>query len=180
LDSQILYDFGKGSIFADHSCIKGCSKCCGYAYYLPKELETLPGKITEQLTNKGGVHEISREKGRCIFYDGSGKEGEFYCTVHPKRPIRCRIYPYLPVIVNKRIVITLEPAVRMLNTVEGDHHDCPGIGLAGSKTLSKVIEECMVFLKLLSDVPEVLKTFILDQDSFNRIRDDKWCMRKAR
>ena len=60
-------DFNPDSFFARFSCIKGCKKCCGYTYFLPAEVKTLPKEIRDKLTLKEERYEVSLQKKRCIF-----------------------------------------------------------------------------------------------------------------
>ena len=85
---------------------------------------------------KDGKYEIVRKEGRCIFYHANS-EKEFFCSIYEMRPLRCKIYPYFPLIVNQRVVITLEPALKMKNH-STQIKTCPGIG-----TLGKPLQETM-------------------------------------
>ena len=74
-----------------------CSHCCH-----DKLIQTNPYEITRMAANRGvgtaefrarwtqdgeGIHLARTESGACIFL---GPEG---CTVHPDRPLVCRLYP---------------------------------------------------------------------------------------
>ncbi|MFX0182714.1 MAG: hypothetical protein ACFE95_06475 [Candidatus Hodarchaeota archaeon] len=50
---------------------------------------------------------------------------------------------------------------------------CPGIGKQG-KPLKNSIKDCIVFLENLKDSPNLLATIILENDAFNKIRNDRW------
>jgi hypothetical protein len=170
LNSTIILDFSKTSLFADFSCQKGCQECCGYAYFLPAELSQIKKEVRSNLSKSDdGMYEITKSNGRCIFYDPIK---ELFCRIYDHRPLRCRIYPYFPVIVDERIIITMEPALRMKNLSINRKH-CPGIGKK-AKQLKHTIDDCISFLKHLKDTPKLLETVILTGERFNNIRDDRW------
>ncbi len=170
LNSTIIHDFNKTSLFAEFSCQNGCKNCCGYAYFLPAELSQITEEIKGSLNkSEKGMYEIKKSNGRCSFYDPIK---EFYCSIYNFRPLRCRIYPYFPVIVDERIIITMEPALRMENS-SNNKKQCPGIGKK-EKQLKQTIDECILFLKYLKDTPKLLETVILTGERFNNIRDDRW------
>lgn len=170
LKSTIILDFSQTSFFAKFSCQQTCQKCCGYTYYLPSEIQRLNNRIkTELRQSNNEMYEINTKNGRCIFYNPGN---EFYCSIHNLRPLRCRIYPYFPVIVDHAIIITLEPALKMKNTTNLSKQ-CPGIG-KDENSLTKTIKECISFLERLRDTPKLLATIILDSETFNNIRNDRW------
>lgn len=170
LKSPIILDFSQTSFYAKFSCQQTCQKCCGYTYYLPSEIQKLSNRIkTELRQSNNEMYEINTNNGRCIFYNPGN---EFYCSIHNLRPLRCRIYPYFPVIVDHRIIITLEPALEMKNT-SNLSKQCPGIG-KDENSLTKTIKECISFLEMLKDTPKLLATIILDGETFNNIRNDRW------
>ncbi|MFX0205977.1 MAG: YkgJ family cysteine cluster protein [Candidatus Hodarchaeota archaeon] len=171
MQASIIIDFGTDSKFARFSCVLGCHQCCGYAYFLPSELEKLPFSIKQNLILKGDKYEITKKDGRCFFFEWE-TDNDFYCTIHEFRPIRCRIYPYFPLIVDKRIVITLEPALKMLKD-KGHIKSCPGIGTYG-KPLKNTIRDCLSFIKNLRDSSSLLATVIFENEAFNNIRNDRW------
>ncbi len=170
LNSPIILDFSSKTLFSDFSCIPGCINCCGYSYFLPKEVTNLPIAMKENLILKeDGKYDILLRNKRCAFYNS---RGEFFCTIYDHRPLRCKIYPFFPLIVEQRIIITLEPSLKMKNHPTQIKR-CPGIGIQG-KPLKNTIKECISFLEKLSDVPALLMTMILDSETFNRIRNDRW------
>ncbi|MFW9994031.1 MAG: YkgJ family cysteine cluster protein [Candidatus Odinarchaeota archaeon] len=170
IESPVIYDFGPESTFSRFSCIPDCQDCCGYAYFLPSEVEKLPTRIKEQLVLEGGKHEILTRNGRCVFYS---PDKSLNCSIHVHRPLRCRIYPYFPLIVDQRVVITLEPALKMKNKESDLHHRCPGVGEPG-KPLRETLDDCLSFLKKLAEVPDLLATVILDGEKFSKLRNDRW------
>ncbi len=170
LQSPIILDFSEKTRFSKFSCIPGCKKCCGYSYFLPAEVTNLPNNIRKELTLKeDGKYDILRLGGRCIFYN---TENEFFCTIYNERPLRCKIFPYFPLIVDQRIVITLEPALKMKNETT-KIKTCPGVGKLG-EPLKKSITYCLSFLAKLADVPALLSTIVINSEIFNGIRNDRW------
>ena len=168
-EKEIILDFSKSSPYAKLSCIKECKECCDYSYYLTYERSKLPEKIKAKLTKStDGMYEIVKTDRRCTFYN---PEQDFFCSIHRYRPLRCQVYPYFPVIVDERIVITLEPALKMKNSTD-KVKQCPGIGIEG-KSLKQSISECISFLENLKDTPNLLKTIVLTVEVFNKIRNDR-------
>jgi Fe-S-cluster containining protein len=170
LKEPVIIDFSSKSKFSEFSCIPGCQECCGYTYFLFSELTKLPDKLKEQLIFNEGKYEVITKDDRCAFYQASD---DYFCSIHEYRPLRCRIYPYFPLIVDKRVIITLEPALKMKNTKNDKQRSCPGIGVE-DRPLKQIIDNCLSFLEKLNEVPELLSTVILAGDKFNRIRNDRW------
>ena len=171
LETPHILDFTSNSLYANFVCMADCSKCCGYAYFLPSEVEVLPEEVRTHLSLKNDKFSIATKSGRCIFYE-TNDEG-WFCSIHELRPLRCRIYPYFPCIVDGKIMITLEPALRMLNDEEKIKKQCPGLGQAG-KPLPKTISDCLLFLRKTDTAPAILATMIMDTARFNKIRNEKW------
>ncbi|NHJ02614.1 MAG: YkgJ family cysteine cluster protein [Candidatus Heimdallarchaeota archaeon] len=170
LNSPYLLDFSLESFYGQFRCIDGCTNCCSYTYFLPNEITPLPRYILHQLNEiKDGRFEVSRNNKRCIFFNEST---QFHCTIHKNRPLRCRIYPLFPLIVENRIVITFEPALKMLNQ-DGDRNSCLGIGVKGD-SLQSMIDDCIIFIKSLKSVPALLSTIVLTNMAFKTIRQDNW------
>ncbi|MFX1282766.1 MAG: YkgJ family cysteine cluster protein [Promethearchaeota archaeon] len=170
LQSPIILDFSEKTRFSKFFCLPGCKQCCGYSYFLPAEVINLPNNITKKLTlKKDGKYDIARLNGRCIFYNS---DNELFCSIYNCRPLRCKIFPYFPLIVDQRIVITLEPALKMKNE-STQVKTCPGVGKSG-KPLKASIANCLSFLKKLTDVPTLLSTVVITSEVFNRIRNDRW------
>ncbi|MHA1971858.1 MAG: YkgJ family cysteine cluster protein [Candidatus Hodarchaeales archaeon] len=173
LKEPLILDFASSSFFAKFQCLKGCSECCGYTYLSASEYGALekPNIKKHFLKNKNGIYEVERVEGRCYFYNR--KNRDYYCEIHDNRPLRCRIYPYFPIIVEGRVVITLEPALKMKNHSSNVNTNCPGIGTPG-KPLKQSISDCLEYLRSLASAPEILKTVILDNETFQKIRNDRW------
>ena len=170
LESPIILDFSSESPFSKFSCLSMCHNCCGYGYFLPTEVKNLPNIMKNKLIlKKDGKYDILRHNGRCVFYNTNN---EFFCSIYDHRPLRCKIYPYFPLIVDQRIVITLEPALKMKNDTT-QIKTCPGIGILG-KPLKDTKKDCLSFLKKLYDVPTLLSTIVLDSEAFSKIRNDRW------
>ncbi|MFW9854679.1 MAG: YkgJ family cysteine cluster protein [Candidatus Thorarchaeota archaeon] len=177
LNSELILDFTSDSAYANFLCIAQCSKCCGYAYYLPSEVENLPNYIKEHLTLKDEKFWISVRSRRCTFFQSNN--AGLCCSIHHYRPLRCRIYPYFPVIVDEKIMITLEPALKMLNDDEGRIKQCPGLSREG-KPLQQTISDCLLFLKESRSSPAILSTLIMDCNAFHKIRSEKWFVESAK
>ncbi|WP_455464714.1 YkgJ family cysteine cluster protein [Candidatus Hodarchaeum mangrovi] len=175
MKSPYILDFSWVSKFARFSCIKGCQECCGYTYFLPDELSSLPDLILPNLMKTPmGTYQAKKnpiDANRCFFFEKS-QYNSYFCSIHENKPLRCRIYPYFPLIVEKRIVITLEPSLKM-KIPSKNATVCHGIGIKGI-SINNYIKDCIKFLKYCNTVPQLLKTMILDSEMFNRIRNDRW------
>ena len=73
-----------------------CLRCCRdkriavnpyEVYRLSRRIGTSTTELLARFTSEGGTALARREDGRCVFL---GDEG---CTVHPDRPLVCRLYP---------------------------------------------------------------------------------------
>ena len=175
MNSPYILDFSWTSKFARFFCIKGCQECCGYTYFLPDELPLLPDFILQNLVKTSiGTYQTNNnpiDSNRCFFFE-KDHHNSYFCSIHANRPLRCRIYPYFPLIVENKIIITLEPSLKMKNPSKNASL-CPGIGRKGMK-INNYIKDCIKFLKYCGRVPQLLETMILDSEMFNRIRNDRW------
>ncbi len=95
-------------------CESGCIHCCLQPFYFPSEVNHLPDTIKNALVYKGDPHvtmpkHLENIEGTCTFFK---KNRDTHCGIFPHRPLRCRLYPYLPLIEKNRITIVLEPFLK--------------------------------------------------------------------
>ncbi|KXA97156.1 hypothetical protein AKJ37_03645 [candidate division MSBL1 archaeon SCGC-AAA259I09] len=81
---------------------------------MPSEIEDLPGRVKDKLRRKSsGPFEViapeplrEGENHTCCFFD---KGSALHCSIHEHRPMKCRLYPFLPLVVGGKIEIFAEP-----------------------------------------------------------------------
>jgi len=122
-------------------CVSGCCCCCADTYFFSEEIEKLPPEIKEKTyTNDLGFISplpFERSDGGCIFF----KQEEMHCSIHKYRPLRCQIYPFVPIILNGVITIVTETFTNVVGDNEDIEpwHRCYGLGKGPD--ISKSIEE---------------------------------------
>ncbi len=113
---------------SNFQCSANCKECCASTYYFPSELDDLPEEIIQVLIqDEEGKWNISQkdEDPRCIFFS---EDNAYNCSIHQYRPLRCRIYPFFPIIHQDQILIYRESHIRMKNEDKAiKNWDCPGI-----------------------------------------------------
>jgi len=104
------------------SCQPGCTKCCevqGFVYLTEGDLQNmaeyvgLPARAFEDkyvVRFKQLLRLRKPRRAQCHFLT---KEG---CSVHPVKPVQCRLYPFWPELVEERA------------QWEAERKMCPGIG----------------------------------------------------
>jgi len=87
---------------------------CRIAKYLNKSWRELAGRyFYVVIADQFPVAVLRGINNKCVFLESNGKIT--YCTIYPARPVRCRMYPFIPV------------APRELNKYEVSSR-CPGVG----------------------------------------------------
>jgi Fe-S-cluster containining protein len=148
-------------------CELGCINCCLHPFYFPSEVSELPATVKQALTYKRkGKQKIIVPKtlngveGTCTFFD---KNRKIHCTVFAHRPLRCRLYPYLPIIEKDHITIVLEPFLKRYSSAEkAPWFRCYGIGNGrdvseGTENLSRAF-----IAHVLSEYPLLLHAYAID------------------
>ena len=104
------------------ACQPGCTKCCevrGFVYITENDLQLMAryvGLTAEAFEKKYVVRykqllRLRKPRGsQCHFLIGEG------CSVHPVKPVQCRLYPFWPELVEQRA------------NWEAERKMCPGIG----------------------------------------------------
>ena len=131
-------------------CQAGCVCCCVNTLFFPSEVEGLPAEVRACLTLRQGLIQPQRRSpGVCVFFD----EGSpWHCRIFQHRPLRCRLYPYLPLISDEGIVIVADP----LCTVSWPETDypvwfrCYGLG-RGPDVVAEVEAMSREFLSKMMD-----------------------------
>ena len=113
---------------AKFRCMPGCCSCCAKPWFLPSEAENLPPEIKNKLMiktipserieakvivpkpfRKSGSKREQEKSGleySCCFFD---TKSAYHCLIHPYRPIKCKLYPFFPIITGTEIIIFAEP-----------------------------------------------------------------------
>jgi len=165
-------------------CKPRCMVCCEQTYYLPQEVRNLPNSIVDHLRMtclQCGTDHHYYEKRRvcyscgystcvaplpfdeesdfgCFFFDitSFGK----HCTIYEYRPLRCRLFPYIPLIRTdlKKIIIVAEdfvpsiihPKKRERTFKTEDWRRCYGLGLGESVNEKEIEANSVKFLLMLA------------------------------
>ncbi|MGA2237984.1 MAG: YkgJ family cysteine cluster protein [Candidatus Bathyarchaeia archaeon] len=157
-------------------CDPACTCCCLNPFFFPSEVDLLPEDIRKRLTTRSlslalGKIELQAEvfapkplvegnSKTCIFFDPNSSK---HCTIYRERPLRCRLYPYCPLIVAERIVIVAEP---FLNIFDRDGsvprwYRCHGLG-KGDDVTRPVEEQSRIFLqRLLTEYPYLVGAYFV-------------------
>ncbi len=170
------------------SCIR-CDKCCGtgpnvaltvYDVIRMSKLLDVDPKVFVRVYAKVIIADYvpfmtlaGDDLGRCVFM-GVDREGKTYCKVYMARPLRCRIYPAIPISPSQETLVLDEK--------------CPGLGTGGTGSvpvklfrhyawevkshyellLKKVLDEGMEPLEALLCVLEKLREEA-------KTRSPQWC-----
>ena len=104
-------------------CQPGCIRCCntsGYVYITANDLERL-SEFTGMTTAEFEAKYVYRTKHLLRLRKPRDKECPFLldsgCSVHPVKPVQCRLYPFWPELVTYRDIWDHE-----------GERKCPGIG----------------------------------------------------
>jgi uncharacterized protein len=104
------------------ACQPGCTKCCdvrGFVYITENDLQRMANHIGVTLKEFEKAYVIrfkhvlrlrKPKRSQCHFLTEKG------CSVHPVKPVQCRLYPFWPELVENRANWQAERAM------------CPGIG----------------------------------------------------
>jgi Fe-S-cluster containining protein len=104
------------------ACQSGCTKCCevhGFVYITENDLRRIAAYVglTPTAFEKRYVVRFKRllrlrkpRRAQCHFLTKGG------CSVHPVKPVQCRLYPFWPELVEQRA------------HWEAERRMCPGIG----------------------------------------------------
>ncbi len=145
-------------------CQPGCVCCCVNTMFFHGEAERLPFEMAAYLFERNGlVRPRQRPPGVCAFFDAHRPT---HCTIPQYRPLRCRLYPYLPVISGDSIVIVADPLCTVTWS-ETDHPDwfrCYGLG-RGPSVEVQVEEMSREFLRrIVAEHPDIAKAHLCVPD----------------
>jgi hypothetical protein len=110
------------------ACQAGCVCCCTSTIVFPSEARAMPIEIRSRLSQRNGlIRPALQAPGVCIFFDS---QAPWHCTIPEHRPLRCRLYPYLPVVTDKAIVIVADPlcTISWPATDYPEWYRCYGLG----------------------------------------------------
>ena len=167
-------------------CEKGCMCCCDRAFFFPSEVELLPEKIVKSLAIRctkcltfnsihatrcqkcglklteseeitPGIYTPKPFKGQsgCVFFNPLKA---FHCTIHKYRPMKCKLYPFQPLIDRDltSIVIICEAFTHIYEREQGKHAEwfrCYGL-YKGQNVQSSIKKLSRTFLnKVFEEYP---------------------------
>lgn len=103
-------------------CVPGCTNCCsvqGWVYVTEDDVRTASAFLgmtqsefeTRYVVRTARSLRLRKPKGaQCFFLKESG------CSIHPAKPVQCRLFPFWPELVEDR------------DTWNSAAQNCPGIG----------------------------------------------------
>jgi hypothetical protein len=148
-------------------CQPGCVCCCVDTLFFPSEAAHLPEDVAKYLSVcQGLIRPLQRPPGVCAFFD---VHSPWHCGIPQHRPLRCRLYPYLPVISGESIVIVADPlcTVTWPETDYPAWYRCYGLG-RGSLVAAEIEAMSREFLKkMVTDHPDVARgqLYVRDVDA---------------
>jgi Fe-S-cluster containining protein len=83
-------------------CQKGCFKCCTMCWFNKDEISKLPPKYLSGLMPD--FKHVQTVNGKCVFYD---EKSALSCTIHKHSSLRCKIYPFEPILDTDRNSIVI-------------------------------------------------------------------------
>jgi Fe-S-cluster containining protein len=128
------------------ACQPGCTKCCdvrGFVYITENDLQRIAAHVglTPKVFEKKYVVRYKRmlrlrkpRHSQCHFLTEGG------CSVHPVKPVQCRLYPFWPELVEQRINWEIERIA------------CPGIGKG---ELIQIGEACETAAEMKTAYPAI-------------------------
>jgi len=122
-------------------CQQGCFKCCSMCWFNADELSKLPSKYHPSID--GNLIRTKNEK--CVFYDSNRA---FRCTLREYRPLRCKIYPFEPILdTSRNSIVILAHDVMIWGGKPVEEPSCLCYGLGNGKDVSEeVMEQCREYL----------------------------------
>ncbi len=157
-------------------CQPGCLCCCRATTLFPSEVEGLKDNIKENLVYHDNIWMAKRcSPGVCVFFDPLNP---LHCGIFDDRPLRCKLYPYVPLIVGEAIWIFIEPFLTpfAVESRSPSWHRCYGLG-KGTNVIEKVKEESRAFLTAMAEVyPNFLQSYYMLADPELRLND--WEIKK--
>ncbi len=141
----------------------------------------MPGSIRSRLIQRNGLIRPELEPpGVCAFFDS---QAPWHCTVPEHRPLRCRLYPYLPVVTDRAIVIVADPlcTISWPATDYPEWYRCYGLG-RGPGVADGIDALSRRFLAMVSaEAPQLLSHLVLPdgvEEYINMREVEKFCRPK--
>jgi hypothetical protein len=149
-------------------CEPGCVCCCAPTYYFESEVKVLPEKIQSFLMRTDiGVYVPDMSRG-CCFHTPPGHPGHG-CLIHGYEPLRCQLYPFLPIFVQGKIIMMCDSLCDVFNSSGEEFnswHICYGLD-RGKSIVKKVEGIARAFLlKTINEAPYLLSGLV-----FNKAED---------
>jgi hypothetical protein len=145
-------------------CRPGCLCCCRTTILLKGEVSRISKKSKDSLIYHDGVWMTKlRFPGMCLFFNSTSA---LHCKIFEDRPLRCKLYPYVPLIVDKAIWIFAEPFLDLfaVESCSPLWHRCYGLG-KGPDVMASIKEKSRLFLSsLVEENPKFLKDNFVVKD----------------
>ncbi len=186
--AESLYDlehmpiYWHQTTFRTFQCESGCFHCCLRPFFFPSEVEQLSDTAKAALTYLGNPpitipKPLEGVEGTCAFFN---KDQDPHCAIFPNRPLRCRLYPYLPIVEKNRITIVLEPFLSRYKK----SMPCYGVG-KGSDISTDIESLSREFIALIvREYPFLLELYAMDDvessidysivTNYERLRNLSW------
>jgi len=114
----------------------------------------------------------------CVFFDS---KSEWHCKIHEHRPLRCKLYPFLPLFVDNKIVIVAEPFVTLHKKKKRTPSWFKCYGLGKGKNIKIEIEKLVkeFIKKMKRDYPEFIHVYSVDniEEIFDEYKMNKYNLR---
>ncbi len=160
-------------------CEPGCINCCLHQHFMPSEAYALPKRIMSRLVHVSypGLSESFAPQqsngieGTCTFFDPKSIR---HCTIFSQRPVRCRLFPFKPLLSKERITIVtfLKPYCK---EEERKWFRCYGLGnghdvsaaveALSRRFLTMLCEECPIALEeyIVENVDSMIAPWVVEK-----------------
>jgi hypothetical protein len=145
-------------------CQAGCVCCCVTTLFFPSEVKGLPAEVRAHLTLRQGlIRPVRRPPGVCVFFD---EQTSWHCAILEQRPLRCRLYPYLPIITEDAVVILADPlcTVSWPETHYPEWFRCYGLGCGTDITVSVEALSREFLRKMVDEYPQLVEGYLRVND----------------
>lgn len=116
-------------------CQDGCAKCCevsGYVYLSEADVTRIAAYLELSQADFESRHVYRTRHSRRLRKPGRGKQCGFLkdkrCSIHPVKPVQCRLFPFWPELVESRA------------EWNSAGEWCPGIGQGGLINIATAVE----------------------------------------
>lgn len=148
-------------------CQAGCVCCCVTTLFFPSEVEELPAEVRVHLTLRQGlIRPVRRPPGVCVFFN---EQTSWHCRIFEQRPLRCRLYPYLPLPTDEAIIIVADPLCTV-SWPEANYPEwfrCYGLGCGMDITVEVEALSREFLRKMVDEYPHLVERHLYVNDVDN-------------